>query len=297
MTDRQNHYLISRIIVWVTLWLMFLLFGVKVLTGWEMKSLSLLAESLHALIVCFSLLFSWLAIISSDRPTGREIYGHGKRETFLVFLLAIIVAFGCAGLLWLCALQLMAIARQADLPFPVRVTLPLLQLLGFLVVTTLGLGIFNRVQSRIRRYPMLRFNANQIFKETGLTALVIASLGGVWWGEPLFDVLMAMMLAILALDSFWQLISWHWPLLIEQTAIAPEVLEQLVKEVEGVAHCDNIRSRGLVGRFFYIDMHLILESGEKTLAPKVARQIEQAIRDRYGPVQITLAIENEKGKF
>ncbi|MBD2576097.1 cation transporter [Oscillatoria sp. FACHB-1406] len=293
MTDRQDRYFISRSVLWATLWLTILLLGAKVWMGWEFQSLALLAQSLHSEIATFSLLFSWLAVTSPDRPTGEEIYGHGKRETFLVLLFAVSFAVAWLGLAFFCLQQLAAIWNQAPLPFPVRANLPMLQFLGLFLVATLALALLDRIQARICRYPMLRFNAEQLFKDAGLMLLTLASAIGVWWGEPLFDSIAAAILLVLALEGFWRVLIWHFPLLVEQTAIAPEVLERTILKIDGVIKCYNIKSRGLIGRFVYISISLVLESGDRQLAPKVARKIEQVLRERYGPIQITCTIETD----
>jgi len=291
MTEKPNRYPTSRLILWIGFWLVLALLWVKIWTGWDVKSLSLLSSSLHTLIAGFSLLFGWLTVISRDRPTGEAIYGHSKRETVLVLLLAIGLGFACVWLSWLCVRQLIAIYDWENLLFPIRVTRPLMQLLGLLVAATLSLGLLHRVQGRILSHPILRFSANQLFKEAGFTALAAGSLAGVWWGEPLFDVLLAAILIVLAVDSFWDAIGWHFPLLVEQSAIAPEAIEQLVGEIEGVVRCNNIQAKGLVGRLVYISMNLRLDPKTREKTPQIARKIEKILRERYGPVQVTFAIE------
>ncbi|MDY6781566.1 MAG: cation transporter [Cyanobacteriota bacterium] len=293
MNDRKNQYLTSRLILWVTLWLMVLLLGVKVSTGWKIQSLSLLSAALHSLITCLSLLFGWLTITRSDRPTGGEIHGHGRRESFFALFGVAAVSVSWLRLFFFCLQQLLG-AWQQTLPFSVQATLPRLQFLGAIVAATLGLGLAHRVQSRICGYPILRFNANQLFKDAGLTALSVVSLIGVWVGEPLIDLLGAAILLILAVEGFWQVFVGYFPLMVEQTAIAPEVIERAIVEVEGVARCYNIRSRGIIGRFVYISMNLSLEPDYSKLAPQIARQIEQVLRDRYGPLQITCTIESRR---
>lgn len=292
MTEKPHRYLTSRLVLWISFWMMVLLLGVKVSTGWDVKSLSLLAGALHTLIICSSLLFSWLMVASRDRPAGESIYGHSKRETALVLLLAIGLGFACIALLWLCIQQLNAVFQWENLLFPIRVTPPLLQLIGLLVAATLGLGLLNRVQGRILKHPLLRFSANQLFKEAGFTALVAGSLAGVWYGEPLFDILLAAIMIVLAADSFWHIIGRQFPLLVEQTAIAPETIEQLVCEIEGILSCDNIQSKGLVGRLVYISMNLHLDPKAREQTPQIARQIEKVLRERYGSVQVTFTIEH-----
>lgn len=198
------------------------------------------------------------------------------------------------GIVLFCLQQLLGAWQQA-LPFPVQVNIPLLQFLGAIVAATLGLGLLHRIQSRTCGYPILRFNATQLFKDAGLMALTVASLIGVWWsGEPLIDLLAAAILLILAVEGFWQVFVGYFPLIVEQTAIAPEVIERTIVEVEGVARCYNIKSRGIIGRLVYISMNLVLEPHNAKLAPQIARQIEQVLRDRYGPVQITCTIENHR---
>ncbi|MDY7013450.1 MAG: cation transporter [Cyanobacteriota bacterium] len=293
MNDRRNHYFTSRLILWIALWLMVLLLGVKISIGGRIQSLGLLAAALHSIITCFSGLFGWLLTTSRDRPTGREIYGHGRRESFFALLAVVAVSISWLGLLFLCLRQLLG-AWQQELPFSVRADIPLLQFLGAIVAVTLGLGLLNRIQSRLCHSPLLRFNANQLFKDAGLMALAIAGLVGVWGGEPLIDLLVAAILLILVVEGFWRVLAWHFPLLIEQTAISPEILERAIAGVEGVDRCYNIRSRGIVGRFVYISLHLVLASDCSTPAPKVARNIEQILRDRYGPVQLTCTIDNDQ---
>lgn len=289
MTNGKNHYLTSRLVLWTTLGLLALLLWVKVATGLDVNSLSLLSESLHTAIAGFSLLVSWLAVTNIDRPTGQEIYGHGKRETVLVLLFTIALSWAWFDL---ARSTLIVLLNWGTPTTSIRANLPLLQLLGLLVALTLGLGLFNRVQGRILNYPILSFNANQLFKDAFLLAIVAGSIAGVWWGEPLFDAIASLMLLILALDNFWQVLCWHFPLLLEQVAIAPEMIEELIDEVEGVKKCYNVRSRGMVGRLVYISMHLTLEPKIKAMTPQIARSIEKVLRDRYGPIQVTLIVES-----
>ncbi|MEC4803631.1 MAG: cation diffusion facilitator family transporter [Jaaginema sp. PMC 1079.18] len=289
MTDGKNHYQISRLVLWMTLGLLLLLLWAKVSTGLEVHSLSVLSESLHTAIAGFSLLVSWLAVMEIDRPTGREIYGHGKRETVLVLGSAIALSW-----FWIDLFRstLEAILNWGTPVTEIRVSLPLIQLLGLLVALTLGLALLNSNQGRKLNYPILRFNGVQLFKDGFLLALATGSLAGVWWGESLFDAIASLMLLILALDSFWQVLNWHFPLLLENRAIAPETIVELIQEIEGVKGCHNVRSRGIVGRLVYISMHLTLEPKIKALTPQIARSIEKTLRDRYGPIQVTLVVES-----
>ena len=292
MTEGQNRAQVVRLILFISLWLMLLILSAKVSAAWSARSLSLLAESLHTLLTGFSTLLSLLTI-KTYRTHGSSIYGHGRRETVITFLF--IAFLGCAGLnlLMLSAQQLVAAVRGEALTFSVHVGLPLMQLLGIIIVTSLCLAIWGIYQGRVLGHPALRFNAAQLFKDVVLTLVAVTGLLAAWWGVVWLDILLAIVLVLLAGGSFWQIVSWQFPLMVEQTAIAPEVLAQIARQVGGVTHCYRIRSRGLVGRLVYVQMHLIVHPDLIELTSLIAERIEAVIQERYGPVQVTFYIDDD----
>lgn len=292
MTEGQNRAQVVRLVLFISLWLMLLILSVKVSAAWSARSLSLLAESLHTLLTGFSTLLSLLTI-KTYRPHGSSIYGHGRRETVITFLF--IAFLGCAGLnlLAISAQQLVGAIQGGTLSVSVRVGLPLMQLLGVIIVTSLCLAILGIYQGRVLGHPALRFNAAQLFKDVILTLVVVAGLFGTWWGVFWLDTLLAILLVLLAAGSCWQIVNWQFPLMLEQTAIAPEVLAQIARQVGGVTHCYRIRSRGLVGRFVYVQMHLIIHPDLIELTALIAERIESVIQERYGPVQVTFYIDDD----
>lgn len=293
MTEGKNRDQASRLILFTTLWLTLFVLSVKVSAAWATRSLSLMAESLHTLIASFSILLSLLKLTIPDRPIARSVYGHSKGETFLTLLL---VAFlGFAGLnLWVTSSQQLTTATQGEsLLFPARVSLPLIQLLGVVIATSLGLALFGLYKAKVLASSALSFNARQLLKDSWLTLLVLGGLLGVWWGLIWLDVLLAILLVLLAMGSSWQVISWQLPLLVQQTAIAPEVLAQIAHQVGGVTHCYQIQSRGIVGRLVYIQMHLIIHPEFSSIASVLVERIKGIIEERYGPVQVTFYVDDD----
>jgi divalent metal cation (Fe/Co/Zn/Cd) transporter len=292
MTEGQNRAQVVRLILFISLWLMLLILSVKVSAAWAARSLSLMAESLHTLIASVSTFLSLLTI-KAYRPNGSLIYGQGKRETSIAFLLIAVLSFAGTNLIIISVQQLIGAIRAEALSFSVRVSWPVMYLLSVLVVTSLGLAIFGLYQGRRLSHPALRFNAGQLFKDVVLTLIAVVGLLGVWWGFAWLDVLLAIVLVLLAVGSCWQVISWQFPLMVEQTAIAPEVLAQIARQVGGVTHCYHIRSRGLVGRFVYVQMHLIVHPDLAGLTSVIAQRIEAVIQERFGPVQVTFYIDDD----
>ncbi|MBE9125945.1 MULTISPECIES: cation diffusion facilitator family transporter [unclassified Coleofasciculus] len=293
MTEGQNRDQAGRLILFTTLWLTLFVLSVKVSAAWATRSLSLMAESLHTLIVSFSMLLSLVKLTAHDRPMARSVYGHGKRETFITFLL--IAFLGFVGLnLWIMSSQQLTTATQGEpLPFPIRVSLPLIQLLGVVVATSLGLALLSLYKGKVLGNSALRFNSRQLLKDVWLTLLVLGGLLGVWWGLVWLDVVLAILLVLLAAGSCWQVISWQLPLLVQQTAIAPEVLAQIAHQVGGVTHCYKIQSRGIIGRLVYIQMHLVIHPEFAGVTTLIVERIKGMLQERYGSVQVTFYIDDD----
>ncbi len=293
MTEAQNRYRVSRIVLFAILWLTLFVLSVKVSVGWAMQSLSLMAESLHALIVSFSTLLSLLALSPPDSPPGREFYGHGKRETAITLLLAAFFGFACLNLAVMSVTQLLAIVQGRELPLAINVNLPAMQMLGMLAAITLVLTLLGVYTTKVLQSPALRFNASLLLKDIGLTILVLAGLLGVGWGIVWLDLLLAMVLVVLAGESFWRVVRRQLPLMVEPTAIATEVLAQIARQIGGVTCCYQIQSRGIVGQLVYVKMHLVLHPEFRGVASLITERIEGAIRERYGPVQATFYIDEK----
>ncbi len=81
---------------------------------------------------------------------------------------------------------------------------------------------------------------------------------------------------------------------VEQTAIAPDVLAAIAQNVDGVKRCDRVRSRGIVGQFVYLQMHLIIDHRYEPLTHEVVRELEAELRRRYGALQVTFYVESDR---
>ncbi|NEP14879.1 MAG: cation transporter [Symploca sp. SIO2C1] len=279
------------LILFTALSLTFLVLSVKVFAAWTTRSLSLMAESLHTLLATFSALLGLLTMTAQNFPIRESVYSHGKRETFLTLLLTAFLSIAGVKLLETATQQWKFAVEGESLIFPVRVSLPLIQLLGILVATSLGLLLLCMWGARVLRNSILRIHALQQLKDAGLTVLVVVALVGVWWDLVWLDVSLAVVLVLLTAVNFWQIVNWHLPLLVQQTAIAPEMLAKIASQVRGVTHCYRIQSQGIVGRLVYIQMHIVIHPEFAEAIADIAERIEEDIQMHYGPIQVTFYIE------
>lgn len=287
---------ISRRILLVTLWLTLLMLVVKVGAAWATRSLAIVAESLHTVIDGFSTVLGLIALSAPNRQSGREVWGHGRLEAGLALLLVALLGF--AGLsLFGVAINQLAINPTLRTLSAVQMRLPVIALLTIVFLASVGLALFERKVSRSLESSILRLNARQILQDAWLTVLLLIGLLGIWRGYVWFDPLLTIAMVLTAGLSCWRVLNWQLPLMMRQVAIAPEAIASIVRQVQGVTQCYDVRSRGIVGRQVFIEMRVIVHPEFWGAKDWIAEQIEGGIRDRYGAIQVMIFVEEARDEL
>jgi cation diffusion facilitator family transporter len=291
MVAASPHRHISYRLLLTTLWVTLLVLGVEAIAGWTQQSLLLLAEALHTLIDAFGAGLGLLAINTSQRPLGREVIGHGRTEVVSSFLVVAFLGFTGLNLLWAALQQGFKGAQQTAFIFPATMDAPLLGVLGTLIALLPALALYVHTRSRRLGSVVLNLNARHVLADAWLSGLTLLSLGAIWQGYAWVDPLMAVVLLPFAARSLWRLLNSHVPLLLRPMAIAPEAIAHLVTQVEGVTRCMRIRSRGLVGRQVWVELHLAIHPDFLGIAHIVGERAEAALRQQYGPMRTQIWVE------
>lgn len=283
-------YRVALLVLWLTL----LILAVKLWAGWATRSLSLLADSLHALVDSFSTILSICSIASLRQNKGLEVWGHRKRETLVVLLLVALLGFLGLSLLGVAIYQFHALIHNASLLPTVQVDMPLMLLLSIVISVHICLVVFERYESRVLEITALRHNANHILQDVWLTILVLFGLVGVSQGIVWLDSLMSIVVIVMLIPSVWRILSWQLPSMLYQVVIAPELLAQMAMKVEGVAECSRIYSKGVIGQQVLIQMHIQLYPEFASIAHLITERLENLLRDRYGAVQTRIYVKKAK---
>jgi cation diffusion facilitator family transporter len=292
MSEAKGRRRASRRILLVSLWLTVLMLAMKVWVGWATQSLSLLAASLHTLITSFSIFLSVIAL-ASPYGSGREIWGHTKLESALAFLLLAFLGFAGFSLLALAVPYLIGFFSGQPAALSLQINLPLIQLLSVLTATNFCLALLQRYQASVLESAALDFTTQQQFRDVWLMILVLLALTGAWQGYAWLDPAIAVLLLLIVIGGCWRIFNVQLPAMVRQVAIAPEAVAQTVHQVEGITHCYNIRSRGMVGRQLLIELRLILHPEYKATARSVAERVERVIRERYGPARVVIYVDSD----
>jgi len=272
---------------------MLLVLAVKVWAGLTTQSLCLLAESYHTLIDVFSGIVSLGAVTSPYRVSGREPWGHSRRHTIGVMLISALTGFiGCTMLL-IAAQQMGAVFSDGPSFISAQINPWLLQLITVAASIHFCLGLYEQYEGRLLQSYHLRIHATHILRDSWLTLLTLVALVGIWQGYHWLDPVMTIVLVLMTFPSLWRVLNWQLPSLVQQVAIAPEVLARLAGQVHGVTRCSKIQSTGIVGRLVLIEMHLAVHPDFLNMTRSIIDQLNQLLRDKFGPVQAIIQIEDD----
>ncbi|MEM8543621.1 MAG: cation diffusion facilitator family transporter [Cyanobacteria bacterium P01_H01_bin.119] len=280
----------SRLLL-ITLWITLLVLAIEVGAGLARQSLCLMAESLHTLVDGYSTVLSAVAVSSQQRVLGREIWGHGRAEAAGALLMAGFMGFSGVSLLTLSLQQIEGAIQGEAVTFLVQIDAPIIYLVTAAVFVSLGLAFL--CSHRARKSPSLAFklNVNHVLQDAWLSLIMLVGLVAISRGMKWVDPLLTLIMTPMAIRGFWRVLNAQMPMLLRPTAIAPEAVAQIVRQVEGVTRCTRILSRGMVGRQLWIELDLVLHPDYIAVADQVGEQVEAAIRDRYGPVRTVIFVE------
>ncbi len=287
--QRQTCYRLLLMMLWANL----VILTIEVSAGWVSQSVCLLAESLHTLIDIFSTALSLIAVASPQRPLGKEIWGHGRGEVGGALILAAVLGFFGVSILIVAIGQFEAAMQQVSIPFPVEVTVALMQLMSAMVAIALTLALLVSYQGRYLNSVVLKLTTQHVLGDGWLSMAMLLGLVGIWRGHTWLDPLIAIALVILTIQSFWRVLDSQLPMLLRPTAIAPEAIAQVVTTVEGVTRCNRIRSRGMVGRQVWIELYLAVHPEFLDMARTIGERVESALRHQYGPVTAQIWVEQD----
>lgn len=284
-----------RRVLWLTLLLNLFVMSLKLTLGMATGSLSLQADALHSITDSVNNILGLVANrFSSPKPDREHPYGHQKFEA--------VGALGIAAFLGIACFEILRGAVEKIFLNKGNVEIKISSAELWLLLLVLGINIFvafyERNIGRKIDSPILIADAKHTMSDIWVTIIVIASLVGVWQGDNLnipqlqwLDVVLAFPVALLVFHSGWEVINENLPWLVDEMAIAPEAINEVVVQVPGVINCHDIASRGILGRQVFIEMHLIVNTDDLVAAHQITEQIEENLERCFGKVRVLIHVE------
>jgi divalent metal cation (Fe/Co/Zn/Cd) transporter len=291
MVEQSDRFQDSQRILLSVLWLELLTLTIKLLVGYQSKSLALLASALYCAIAATSAVY---AITSTQnlKQCGRVIWGHSRWEAIIAFGLAGLLGFGVFGLSG-AALQQLVMLPDIHQAMPIVVSDASLKPLLLFGLVSFGLAWVILRAAKRHGILALLMTGEQVFREAvvslGLLLALVAIRQGYAWLDPLFTL----GLCFGAVLAGWRMMTRQMPLMVRQMAIAPESIAQVVKQIDGITHCDQIESRGIVGRQVLIDLRVTVHPEFLGMEGHLMQSVEAVLRQSYGPVKVKVKIDSD----
>ncbi|AVQ73081.1 ferrous-iron efflux pump FieF [Microcystis aeruginosa NIES-2519] len=289
---KDNRATVQKVL-WITLLLNILVMAIKAGVGLRIGALSLQADALHSVTDSANNVLGLVAMrFSSPYPDRDHPYGHLKYEAIGALAIAAFLGIACFEIL---QGGIMRIIKGGK---PVEIAGPEL----WLLIIVLGVNIFvtyyeRSVGQRVGS-AILIADARHTMSDVWVTITVLLGLVGVWVGNTAnipqlqwLDVILSFPVAFLVFSSGWKVLMENLPLLVDEMAIAPEVIHQIVMEVPGVLNCHAIASRGVVGRQVFIEMHLVVSAQDVETAHRITEAVEARLTQQFSPVRILIHVE------
>lgn len=283
-----------RQVLGITLVLNLVVMLIKAVVGFITGSLSLQADALHSVTDSANNVLGLVANnFSSPIPDREHPYGHHKFEALGALGIATFLGIACFEILQ-GAIERVFNSQDNS----VTVSAGELWLLVLVLVINVFVAFYERRVGKKINSQILIADAKHTTSDIWVTLLVIAGLIGIWqaanWNIPQLrwlDILLAFPVAILVFRSGWEVLQDNLPWLVDEIAIAPEAIYQIVMEVPGVINCHDIASRGVVGKQVFIEMHLIVDAEDVRVAHDITEEVEMRLKAEYKPIRVLIHVE------
>ncbi|MDJ0788185.1 MAG: cation diffusion facilitator family transporter [Myxococcota bacterium] len=260
----------------------------KLAAGVATGSAAILGDALHSLTDLANNALAWFVVRLSQQPPDREHpYGHRKFETLAVFALATLLA--------VLAFELALRAIQREDPVILHSDWALVVMLVVLGVNVV-LASWQLFWARRLDSDILRADSRHTVSDVLTTLVVIggwqAATRGHAWVDTAAALGVAATIAVLSFGLFRRSI----PILVDQSALEPDVVEQTVLRVPGVVGVRSVRSRGY-GAAAAVDVVASVAAELSTHdSHEIADAIENELRRCFPVEWVNVHVEPAEGR-
>jgi cation diffusion facilitator family transporter len=268
-----------RRVFWVTLLLNAIVAISKAGYSWVSGSLTLGADSLHAVLDASSNVLALFSLGWAATPADeRHPYGRQKIEILAALGIGVLIV---GGLIEFTQAAIGALLAGRHAP---RVGWP-----GFVIVlATMGISLFvsryEHHQGHELGSELLHADAHHAASDFYASGAVLASFLAVRAGIAWADAVATLVLVVLIGHAAWTVFRENVPILIDAARLDPAGVAELARSVKGVSDVHRVRSRGM-RRAVELDLHLEVAPEMSVVdAHKLAQQIEREVKVKFPEV-------------
>lgn len=287
VTERRDLGQIRRVLI-LTMVLNFLAMGIKVITGVLSGALSVVADGLDSLFDGLSNVVGLAGLFAASKPPDAEHpYGHRKFETLAALSISFLLFLTC----WQLLQSVWKRLAQPEVP-EVNHWVALALLLSILIqaiTSEYELRQGRRLQSELLVADAFHTRASILVSLSVLGGLGVVKLGYAQ-ADPILAAFVALVIAKIGVDILRETL----PVLVDQAAIDPRRIAEVVRSVDGVESFHRVRSRGAEGGAA-VDLHVRV-SPTKTVqeADAIASEVRRRLLELEQVNDVTVHLEAQR---
>jgi cation diffusion facilitator family transporter len=271
LTSAERTRQIARVL-WVTLALNWGGALLKIVFGWTTHCMAITADGFHSLSDGTTNIIGLIGISISGHPADRDHpYGHQKFETMASVAVAAMLLFVSFGIFQQAVLGLFK-------PHAPEVTAASFIVMGLTLAANLFVVWYERRAAKRLKSDLLLSDSWHTLTDVFVTCGVFAALVGIRLNLPVLDSIFSLGIAGMIAYAAFHILKDSMDVLTDKIVMDPSVIEKVVRRVQGVADCHEIRTRGK-SHAVYVDLHVLVDPAMSVeVSHRLASRIEHDIK-------------------
>ncbi|SCB26413.1 cation diffusion facilitator family transporter [Rhizobium multihospitium] len=268
--------------------------GLKMLAWWLTGSVALLSDGLESLVNVVAAFIAFFVIRYAQKPADHDHpFGHHKAE----YLSAV-----TEGVMIVVAALMIVQEAVGHLGNPQPMQAPVLGLaINFVAGVINGVWALTLIRAgRAHRSPALTADGQHIMSDVYTSiGVLIGLLLALGTGHPIFDPVLAILVAINILYQGWKVISASIDGLMDKAVLPEEeavIKDAIAGNAEGSLGVHDLKTRR-AGAVTFVDFHMVVPAAMPVReAHRICDRLEDAIRAIHAGAEITIHVEPEGEK-
>ena len=268
--------------------------GLKMLAWWLTGSVALLSDGLESLVNVVAAFIAFFVIRYAQKPADHDHpFGHHKAE----YLSAV-----TEGVMIVVAALMIVQEAVGHLGNPQPMQAPVLGLaINFVAGVINGAWALTLIRAgRTHRSPALTADGQHIMSDVYTSiGVLIGLLLALGTGQPIFDPVLAILVAINILYQGWKVISSSIDGLMDKAVLPEEeeiIKDAIAKNAEGSLGVHDLKTRR-AGAVTFVDFHMVVPAAMPVReAHRICDRLEDAIRAIHAGAEIAIHVEPEGEK-
>lgn len=253
---QETRYTTSKRVTLVSIYFNIFLSVIKIVFGYLGHSEAVIADGVHSISdIATDVLIIVAAKFGSKLPDEEHPYGHGRIETIISIIVALLVA-AVGALIMYNAIHSLIAGEPSVHPGWIAAAVAFIAVLSkeWLYHYTLAAG--KRVNSNL-----LRANAWHNRSDAFVSLIVLVGVLGAMLGYPYMDPIAALIVGVFILkttaEMIWQSISELIDSAVDEKTL--QKIKHCILSIEGVNSIHQLRTRSLGGSIF-VDVHVLVNA-------------------------------------